>query len=64
MARYRRSLTIDRSLRWQLHRRQHFARRRIAGWFTQAMSRQRAVPHHASIGDPLARFDVDQAAIA
>ena len=29
LAHYRRSLTIDPSLRWNLHRRQHFMRRRI-----------------------------------
>lgn len=33
MAHYRRSLTIDRSLRWSLDRWQHFARRRITGLF-------------------------------
>jgi len=51
MARYRRSLTIDRSLRWQLHRRQHFARRRIAGWFNQATAApQSTAAHHAEVG--------------
>ena len=32
LAHYRRSLTIDPSLRWNLHRRQHFMRRRIVSW--------------------------------
>jgi len=31
LAEYRRSLTIDPGLRWNLHRRQHFARRRLIG---------------------------------
>jgi 2-polyprenyl-6-methoxyphenol hydroxylase-like FAD-dependent oxidoreductase len=31
-AHFRRSLTIDRSLRWEFQRRQHFARRRMADW--------------------------------
>jgi len=42
MAHYRRSLTIDRSLRWGFHRRQHFARRRIAGWFDRTSAHQSA----------------------
>lgn len=50
MARHRRSFTIDRSLRWQLYRRQHFARRRIAGWLSQAGVRQPAVPNRAGVG--------------
>lgn len=51
MAGYRRSFTVDRSLRWQFHRRQHFARRRIAGYFNQVKSaRQPAAPHHAGVG--------------
>jgi 2-polyprenyl-6-methoxyphenol hydroxylase-like FAD-dependent oxidoreductase len=32
LAHYRRSLTVDPSLRWNLHRRQHFMRRRVVGW--------------------------------
>ena len=32
LAHYRRSLTVDPSLRWSLHRRQHFMRRRLVGW--------------------------------
>jgi 2-polyprenyl-6-methoxyphenol hydroxylase-like FAD-dependent oxidoreductase len=32
LAHYRRSLTIDPSLRWNLQRRQHFMRRRIVAW--------------------------------
>ena len=32
LAHYRRSLTIDPSLRWNLQRRQHFMRRRIVSW--------------------------------
>ena len=32
LAGYRRSLTIDPGLRWGLHRRQHFMRRRLVGW--------------------------------
>ena len=32
LAHYRRSLTVDPSLRWNLHRRQHFTRRRLVGW--------------------------------
>jgi 2-polyprenyl-6-methoxyphenol hydroxylase-like FAD-dependent oxidoreductase len=31
LAHYRRSLTVDRSLRWNLRRRQHFLRRRLVG---------------------------------
>lgn len=51
MAGYRRSFTIDRSLRWQFHRRQHFARRRIADYFKRTTSvRQPAVPSHAEAG--------------
>jgi 2-polyprenyl-6-methoxyphenol hydroxylase-like FAD-dependent oxidoreductase len=50
MAHYRRSLTVDRSLRWDFHRRQHFARRRIAGWFNRASARQSAMPNRADVG--------------
>lgn len=51
MAGYRRSFTVDRSLRWQFHRRQHFARRRIASYFKRTTSvRQPAVPSHAEAG--------------
>jgi 2-polyprenyl-6-methoxyphenol hydroxylase-like FAD-dependent oxidoreductase len=32
LAHYRRALTIDPSLRWNLQRRQHFMRRRIVSW--------------------------------
>lgn len=32
LAHYRRSLTVDPSMRWNLHRRQHFMRRRVVGW--------------------------------
>lgn len=32
LAHFRRSLTVDPSLRWNLHRRQHFMRRRLVGW--------------------------------
>jgi 2-polyprenyl-6-methoxyphenol hydroxylase-like FAD-dependent oxidoreductase len=32
LAHYRRSLTIDPSIRWNLRRRQHFMRRRLVGW--------------------------------
>ena len=47
MAGYRRSFTVDRSLRWQFHRRQHFVRRRIAGYFNQTTARQLAASNHA-----------------
>jgi 2-polyprenyl-6-methoxyphenol hydroxylase-like FAD-dependent oxidoreductase len=47
MAHYRRSLTVDRSLRWSFHRRQHFTRRRIANWFNRASARQSAAPNRA-----------------
>ena len=47
MAGYRRSFTVDRSLRWQFHRRQYFVRRRIAGYFNQTTSRQLAASNHA-----------------
>lgn len=50
MAGYRRSFTVDRSLRWQFHRRQHFARRRIAGYFKQTTARQPAASNHAEAG--------------
>jgi 2-polyprenyl-6-methoxyphenol hydroxylase-like FAD-dependent oxidoreductase len=30
---YRRSLTVDASLRWTLQRQHHFLRRRLVGWF-------------------------------
>ena len=50
MAGYRRSFTVDRSLRWQFHRRQHFARRRIAGYFKQTTVRQPAASNHAEVG--------------
>ncbi len=50
MAHYRRSLTVDRSLRWNLRRRQHFVRRRIAGWFDRASVRQPAMPSRADVG--------------
>lgn len=51
MAGYRRSFTIDRSLRWQFHRQQHFARRRIAGYFNQTTrARPLAVPNQAKAG--------------
>jgi 2-polyprenyl-6-methoxyphenol hydroxylase-like FAD-dependent oxidoreductase len=50
MAHFRRSLTVDRSLKWSFHRRQHFARRRIAGWFSRAGARQSAVPNRADVG--------------
>jgi hypothetical protein len=35
MAGYRRSLTIDTSLRWTLQRQRHFLRRRLVGWIDQ-----------------------------
>jgi 2-polyprenyl-6-methoxyphenol hydroxylase-like FAD-dependent oxidoreductase len=35
LAHYRRSLTVDRSLRWNLERRKHFTRRRVVGWIDQ-----------------------------
>jgi 2-polyprenyl-6-methoxyphenol hydroxylase-like FAD-dependent oxidoreductase len=50
MAHYRRSLTIDRSLRWGFHRRQHFARRRIASWFDRASARQSTASYRADVG--------------
>jgi 2-polyprenyl-6-methoxyphenol hydroxylase-like FAD-dependent oxidoreductase len=50
MAHYRRSLTVDRSLRWDFHRRQHFTRRRIAGWLNRASASQSAVPDRADVG--------------
>ncbi len=50
MAHYRRSLTVNRSLRWHFHRRQHFTRRRIAGWFNRTSARQSAEPDRADIG--------------
>lgn len=50
MAHYRRSLTVNHTLRWNFHRRQHFARRRIAGWFNRAGARQPAVPNRADVG--------------
>jgi 2-polyprenyl-6-methoxyphenol hydroxylase-like FAD-dependent oxidoreductase len=50
MAHYRRSLTVDRSLRWHFHRGQHFTRRRIAGWLNRASAGQPAVPNHADVG--------------
>jgi 2-polyprenyl-6-methoxyphenol hydroxylase-like FAD-dependent oxidoreductase len=49
MAHYRRSLTVDRNLRWDFHRRQHFARRRIAGWLNRASARPSAVPNRADV---------------
>jgi 2-polyprenyl-6-methoxyphenol hydroxylase-like FAD-dependent oxidoreductase len=50
MAHYRRSLTIDRSLQWSFHRRQHFARRRIASWFDRASARRAKVSYRADVG--------------
>jgi 2-polyprenyl-6-methoxyphenol hydroxylase-like FAD-dependent oxidoreductase len=50
MAHYRRSLTVNRTLRWSFHRRQHFARRRIAGWLNRAGARQSAAPNRADVG--------------
>ena len=50
MAGYRRSFTVDRSLRWQFHRRQHFARRRVADYFKQTTARQPATSNHAEAG--------------
>lgn len=51
MAGYRRSFTVDRSLRWQFHRRQHFVRRRLAGYFNRATTaRQPAVPDQVETG--------------
>ncbi|MBN8960138.1 MAG: FAD-dependent monooxygenase [Rhizobiales bacterium] len=49
MAGYRRSFTVDRSLRWRFHRRQHFTRRRIADCFSLAGARQSTVTNHAGI---------------
>jgi 2-polyprenyl-6-methoxyphenol hydroxylase-like FAD-dependent oxidoreductase len=39
LAHYRRSLTLDPSLRWDLHRRQHFMRRRVIGWMNRVSPR-------------------------
>jgi len=50
MAHYRRSLTVDRSLRWDFHRRQHFARRRIAGWLNRASASLSVMPTRANAG--------------
>ncbi|WP_084245714.1 FAD-dependent oxidoreductase [Rhodoplanes sp. Z2-YC6860] len=50
MAHYRRSLTVDRSLRWGFHRRQHFARRRIASWFDRTRTRQATASYRADAG--------------
>ncbi len=36
LAHYRRSLTVDPSLRWNLYRRHHFMRRRWIGWMDRA----------------------------
>jgi len=48
MAHYRRSLTVSRSLRWDLYRRQHFARRRLSGWLNRASApRQSTAPGRA-----------------
>lgn len=49
-AHYRRSLTVDRSLRWGFRRHQHFARRRIAGWFDRTSVRQPTVANRADVG--------------
>ena len=43
LAHYRRSLTIDPSIQWNLRRRQHFMRRRLVGWMDRmspALTRQ------------------------
>jgi 2-polyprenyl-6-methoxyphenol hydroxylase-like FAD-dependent oxidoreductase len=43
LAHYRRSLTVDPGLRWNLERRKHFTRRRIIGWMdrvTPGLTRQ------------------------
>ncbi len=50
MAGYRRSLTVDRSLRWRFHRLQHFARRRVADCFNRAGMRPSALPSHVGVG--------------
>jgi 2-polyprenyl-6-methoxyphenol hydroxylase-like FAD-dependent oxidoreductase len=50
MAHFRRSLTVDRSLRWDFHRRQHFARRRIAGWFKRTNPNPSGAPNRADVG--------------
>ena len=50
MAHYRRSLTVNRSLRWHFHRRQHFTRRRVASWFNRASARRPDVPNRADVG--------------
>jgi 2-polyprenyl-6-methoxyphenol hydroxylase-like FAD-dependent oxidoreductase len=35
LALYRRSLTVDESLRWEVKRRRHFLKRRLFGWTKQ-----------------------------
>jgi 2-polyprenyl-6-methoxyphenol hydroxylase-like FAD-dependent oxidoreductase len=49
MAHYRRSLTVNRSLRWDLHRRQLFTRRRIANWFNRASASPSVTPNLADV---------------
>jgi 2-polyprenyl-6-methoxyphenol hydroxylase-like FAD-dependent oxidoreductase len=49
LAHFRRSLTVDPSLRWNLHRRQHFLRRRLVGLMDRmrpALVRQLKVHAH------------------
>ncbi|MGQ0674611.1 MAG: hypothetical protein ACT4N4_00745, partial [Rhodospirillales bacterium] len=35
---YRRSITIDPSLGWEVHRRRVYLRRRVQGWLDQTLS--------------------------
>src|SRR5262245_46614808 len=46
LAEYRRSLTVDDSLVWTLHRRQAFLRRRLFGWVRQLKAARRPQPSH------------------
>jgi len=49
LAEYRRSLTVETGLRWQVHRRQVYARPRLLGWIEQTSpqwaARLRALRH-------------------
>jgi 2-polyprenyl-6-methoxyphenol hydroxylase-like FAD-dependent oxidoreductase len=48
LAEYRRLLTVDAGVRWQLQRRQHFLRRRLAAWIRQRRGDQSV--HRVSAG--------------
>jgi hypothetical protein len=47
LAQYRRSLSIDESVRWTLHRQQAYLRRRLLSWVRQWKNAPRSRPEPA-----------------